>query len=61
MLNLAKVFVGLAALAFVLAIITVLVGGLPIMGIGGEALSRASNNLALLSIAVVLIFKSGNS
>lgn len=57
MLNLAKVLVGLAALAFVFAIITVLVGDLPIMGVCAEAFSRASNNLALIGISLVLLFK----
>lgn len=57
MLILAKVLVGLAALAFVFAIITTLVGGFPIMGVCAEAFSRASNNLALIAIALVLLFK----
>ncbi len=57
MFTLAKVLVGLAALAFVFAVITVLVGGLPIMGICAEAFSRACNNIALLAVAVALIFK----
>ena len=58
MLNFAKALVGFAALAFVLGIITVFSGGLPILGIGAEAFSRAANILILFAIALALLFKS---
>ncbi len=54
--GIAKLFVGLALLTFVLAV----VGGAwtgAIMGIGAEAYSRACTNLALMAIAIVLVFK----
>jgi len=54
MSNLAKALIGLAALAFVLAVVTHFAG--PIVGTYAEAYSRASGNLALLAIALVLTF-----
>lgn len=56
MRNLAKVFVGLAALAFVLAIVTAFTGRL--MHVHPEGFSRACSNLALLAIALVLTFEN---
>ena len=58
MTNLAKALVGLAALAFVLAVVANVTG----MAIGAtaEGLSSASTNLALLAIAVVLCFRTGS-
>jgi len=50
----AKVLVGLAALAFVLAVVTVFTGRL--MHVHPEGFSRACSNLALLAIALVLTF-----
>ena len=52
--NLAKALIGLAALAFVLAVLTHFAG--PLVGTQAEAYSRASANLALLAIALVLTF-----
>jgi hypothetical protein len=52
MSNLVKALIGLAALAFVLAVATHFVG--PVVRTGAEAYSRASANLALLAIALVL-------
>jgi hypothetical protein len=52
---LSKVLVCLAAIAFVLAVVGALWSN-TVAGIAPEALSRASNNLALLSIAVLFIF-----
>jgi hypothetical protein len=52
MSNLVKALIGLAALAFVLAVLTHFVG--PIVSTRAEAYSRASTNLALLAIALVL-------
>ena len=54
MSNLAKALIGLAALAFLLAVAGNFVG--PILGTQPEAYSRASTNLALLAIALVLAF-----
>jgi hypothetical protein len=54
MTSLVKALIGLAALAFVLAIAASFAG--PIVGTGAEAYSRASNNLSLLAIALVLAF-----
>jgi hypothetical protein len=54
MSTLVKALIGLAALAFVLAVLTNFAG--PIVGTPAEAYSRASTNLALLAIAVVLTF-----
>jgi hypothetical protein len=49
-----KVLTALAGLAFVLAVLTNFTG--PIAGTGAEGFSRACTNLALLAIAVSLIF-----
>jgi ABC-type amino acid transport system permease subunit len=54
MSNLVKALIGLAALAFVLAVLTHFSG--PIMRTHAEGYSRASANLALLAIALVLTF-----
>ena len=55
--NVPKVLIGLAALAFVLAVISSLTGR-AIMTTPAEALSRASNNLALIAIALLLLDRS---
>lgn len=52
--NLVRVLIGLAALAFVLAVVTHFAG--PILRTQPEAYSRASTNLALLAIALVLTY-----
>ncbi len=57
--GIAKLLVLLAALTFVLAIIGAFAGN--IMGIGAEAYSRACTNLALLALAVVMVFKEEQS
>ena len=54
MSNLVKALIGLAALAFVLAVVTHFTGG--IVRTQAEAYSRASGNLALLAIALVLTY-----
>jgi hypothetical protein len=54
MSTLAKTLIGLAALAFVLAVVASFSG--PILRTQPEAYSRASTNLALLAIALVLTF-----
>jgi hypothetical protein len=54
MSNLVKALIGLSALAFMFAVLTHFVG--PVLGTEAEAYSRASTNLALLAIALVLTF-----
>ena len=54
MSTLVKALIGLAALAFLLAVLTHFMG--PIVQTQAEAYSRASTNLALLAIALVLAF-----
>ena len=49
--KLIMVLIGLSAIAFLLAVISVLVTG-PMMGITAEAFSRACTNLALIGIAM---------
>lgn len=56
MRTLAKVLVGLAGLAFVLAVVGAFTGRL--MHVHPEGFSRACSNLALLAIALVLTFDS---
>jgi len=51
MAKLNMVLIGLSAIAFLLAVISVLLSG-SIMGITPEGFSRACTNLALLGIAV---------
>ncbi|MCH7565425.1 MAG: hypothetical protein IH968_16555 [Gemmatimonadetes bacterium] len=51
----AKVLVVLAAITFILAVVGAYTGAL--MGIGAEAYSRACTNLALLALAIVIVFK----
>jgi len=61
MRNIAKGLIGLAAAAFVLAVVDSAITG-PIMLIPAESFSRASTNLALLAIGLLLAFRdeSGN-
>jgi len=55
--NLIKALVGLAALAFVLAVVdSAFIAG-KLFGIPGEAYSRASNNLALIAIGLAVAFR----
>ncbi len=51
MAKLNMVLIGLSAIAFLMAVISVLVTG-PIMGITPEGFSRACTNLVLMGIAV---------
>ncbi len=53
MQNIAKGLIGLAALAFLLAVIGSLFTG-AIVGVAPEAFSRACTNLALIGIGVAL-------
>ncbi|HXI02144.1 MAG TPA: hypothetical protein VNI57_03110 [Candidatus Saccharimonadales bacterium] len=52
----AKGLVGLAALAFILAVIDSVFTG-PILTIPAESFSRAANNLALMAIALMVVFR----
>jgi hypothetical protein len=53
MSTLVKALIALSALAFVLAVVASFGG--PIVNTGAEAYSRASTNLALLAIALLLL------
>ena len=53
--SLAKALIALAVLAFVLAVVTHFAG--PIVGTHAEAYSRACSNLALLAIALIVVFE----
>ena len=59
MANVVKALVGLAALAFVLAVVSNLTGFPEISS--AEGFSRASTNLTLLAIALRLCFGGGRS
>ena len=52
--NIAKGLIGIAALAFLLAVISELFGG-GLLPYPPESMSRASNNLALFAIALLLL------
>ena len=54
MQNLISVLIGLAALAFVLAVVAAIFN-FGIINVGAEGFSRASTNLALLAIALSLV------
>ena len=58
MANFAQAMTGLAALAFVLAVVANLTG--IAIGATAEGFSNASTNLALLAIAMVLCFRTGS-
>jgi hypothetical protein len=62
MTDLGKALVGLSALAFVVAIFANYgIDVVPFPTTTSEGFSRASTNLALLAIAVVLCFRTGRS
>jgi cation transporter-like permease len=54
MITIAKALTALAAIAFVLAVVSSFAG--PILQTSAEAYSRACSNLALLAIALSVIF-----
>jgi len=58
--NAVKGLIGLAVLAFLIAIVGSL-GGEQLAGTSPEAFSRASNNLSLLAIALAVAFKTGGT
>ncbi len=53
--------IGLAAVAFVVAVVTVYTPHTSLMGVTAEGISRASTNLALLAIALLLWCKASPS
>lgn len=55
--NIIKGLIGLAALAFVFAVIGSLTD-FYLLGVSPEAYSRASNNLGIIAIALSLVFKN---
>ena len=55
--NIIKVLIGLAALAFILAVIGSLTD-VYLLGVRPEAYSRANNNLGIIAIALSLLFKN---
>ena len=60
MRNIAMVLIGLSALGFVLAALSVLVVNAPtIAGVTAEGFSRGCTNLALVAIALGVWFKGG--
>ncbi|MEW6410831.1 MAG: hypothetical protein AB1488_12120 [Nitrospirota bacterium] len=59
MRNIAMLLIGLSALGFVLALISVLVVGDPIVGVTAEGFSRGCTNLALIAIALGVWFRGG--
>ncbi len=59
MQNFAKLLIGLSALGFVLAIISVLFTGGSIAGVYAEGFSQGCTNLALIAIALAVWFKEG--
>ena len=54
--NVAKGLVALAVLSFIAAVLAGLMGG-ALMGLPAESFSRASTNLALVAIAVMMMGK----
>ena len=61
MQNVINGLIGLAIIAFLLAVITVLAQSQFVMGIHAESFSRACTNLALLAIAISVCCPSGKS
>lgn len=59
MTEVAKALVGVSALAFILAVITNYAEVIPFPTTTSEGFSRASANLALLAIALVVCFRNG--
>ena len=59
MRNIVMVLIGLSTLGFVLAVVTSFLEGGLIGGISPEGFSRASNNLALIAIALAVWSKVG--
>ena len=60
MSGIAKTFVVLSLVAFIVAVLGGFYVG-SILGVGAEAYSRACTNLALMAIAIVMVFKEEGS
>ena len=60
MSGIAKTFVLLSFVAFVIAVLGGFAMG-SILGVGAEAYSRACTNLALMAMALVMVFKEEGS
>lgn len=58
MRNVAMALVVLSVLGFLMAVMVILLTG-PVAGISAEGFSRGSGNLALIAIALIVIFPSG--
>ena len=58
MKKVAVVLIGLSVLSFMLAIISNLFVGGPIMGVYAEGFSRGCTNLSLIAIALAIWFKA---
>ncbi len=58
MRNVAMALVVLSALGFLMAVMVILLTG-PVAGVSAEGFSRASSNLALIAIALIVIFPPG--
>ena len=56
MLNIIKGLIGLSILAFVIAVLRS-VFNFDLLGVDPEGYSRACNNIALIAIALALVFK----
>ena len=54
----ARTSIGLSALAFLAAVLAILVGGGSLVGVDAEGLSRACTNLALVGIGMSMCFKT---
>ena len=59
MSGIAKLFVLLSLLAFLMAVVGSWMGAM--MGVGAEAYSRACSNLALMAIAIQMVFPKEGS
>ena len=60
MRHVAIALVGVSGLAFLLAVIQLLLPGDPVVGVSPEGFSRTSSNLALIAIALGLWFKESS-
>lgn len=58
MRNVAMALVVLSGLGFLMAVMVILLTG-PVAGISAEGFSRASSNLALIAIALIVVFPPG--
>jgi hypothetical protein len=61
MQNVINILIGLSILAFLLAVISVLVVSGPIMGVLAEGYSSACSNLALIAISLSVCCKTAST